>query len=72
MSDENAKVIRFSTAQEKRRAEERAAFGRLSRTDARQKILAATIEAFREHGSSNAEIVKMLRFAIDMLEGREV
>jgi predicted site-specific integrase-resolvase len=66
MFDEN--VIRFATAQEKRRA---VAFARLSGADARQKILAATIEAFRRSGWSNEEIVKMLRFAIEVLEGRE-
>jgi hypothetical protein len=45
------------------------AFARLSGADARQKILAATIEAFRRSGWSNEEIVKMLRFAIEVLEG---
>jgi len=69
MFDEN--VVRFATAQEKRRAEEQVAFARLSGADARQKILAATIEAFRRSGWSNEEIIKMLRFAIDVLEGRE-
>jgi hypothetical protein len=69
MLDEN--VIRLAAAQEKRRAEEQFALARLSGADARLKILAATIEAFRRSGWSNEEIVKMLRFAIDVLEGRE-
>jgi hypothetical protein len=69
MFDEN--VIRLAAAQEKRRAEEQFAFARLSGADPRLKILAATIEAFRRSGWSNEEIVKMLRFAIDVLEGRE-
>ena len=68
MSDETT-VVQFSKAQEKRQAEEQAVLERLSRTDARINILMGTIEAFRETGSSNEEIVKTLRFAIDVLEG---
>jgi hypothetical protein len=71
MRDEKANVIRFVTAQEKRRAEEQLAFERLWGADPCQKIFAATIEAFRRSGYSNQEIVKTLRFAIDVLEGRE-
>jgi len=70
MPDENANVIRFVTAQEKRRAEEVLAFERLWGADACQKILAATIGAFRRSGYSNEEIVNTLRFGkleIDLL-----
>jgi len=72
MSDEKDKIVPFPMAQEKRRAQEWAAFERLSRIDGRQKLLAATIEVFREGGSSNEEIIKTLRLAIDVLEGREI
>ena len=69
MSEDN--VIRFATAQEKRQAEEQLASARLSGAAVRQKILAGTIEAFRQFGYSNEEIAKTLRFALDALEGRE-
>ena len=61
-------VIRFATAQEKRQAEEQL----LSAGAAvRQKILAGTVEALRQSGFSNEEIAQTLRFALDVLEGRE-
>jgi hypothetical protein len=71
MPDERANVIRFATAQEKRRTDEELALDRLWGADPCQKILAATIEAFRRSGYSNEEVAKTLRFAIDVLEGRE-
>jgi hypothetical protein len=74
MPDEKANVIRFVTPHEpheKRRPGEELAFERLWGADPCQKILAATIEAFRRSGYSNEGIVKTLRFAIDVLEGRE-
>jgi len=61
-------VVRFATAQERRQAEEQL----LSAGAAvRQKILAGTVEALRQSGFSNEEIAQTLRFAFDVLEGRE-
>ena len=61
-------VVRFATAQERRQAEEQL----LSAGAAvRQKILAGTVEALRQSGFSNEEISQTLRFALDVLEGRE-
>ena len=58
-------VIRFATAQEQRRAQS-SCYWRL-----REKILAGTVEALRQSGFSNEEIAQTLRFALDVLEGRE-
>ena len=71
MFDQEQKVVAFTAELDKRRAQEQAAFERVSRVDGRLKLLAATIEVFREGGSSNEEIVRTLRFAIDVLEGRK-
>ena len=69
--DQEQKIVAFSAGQDERRAQEQAAFERVSRVDGRLKLLAATIGVFREGGSSNEEIVRTLRFAIDVLEGRK-
>ena len=71
MFDKEQKIVAFTARQDKQRVQEQAAFERVSRVDGRLKLLAATIEVFREGGSSNEEIVRTLRFAIDVLEDRK-
>ena len=53
MFDQEQKVVAFTAGQDKQRAQEQAAFERVSRVDGRLKLLATTIKVFREGGSSN-------------------